>query len=268
MPRTRAIVVVGKAPEPGLTKTRLTPPLTPEEAASLYEAFLVDSVNVALELGWERVTLIHPRRVGAGRSLRRLLPGGVRLVGQPGTGLQAALTGAFARQFAEGFDRVVLIGSDNPSLPGHLIEEACGRLADHDMVIGPSTDGGYYLMALSKLHPGLFERITWSTDVVYAETLERASALGLSVFSLPMWYDVDTIEELSRLLADLRTLPADVAPETRLRLMQMWGEDSSRFGRGRDGRALPSHPAAAEVPENGEHNKDDHHDDDDVFGTH
>jgi glycosyltransferase A (GT-A) superfamily protein (DUF2064 family) len=114
---SRAVVLVGKAPEPGLTKTRLTPPLTPEAAATLYEGFLLDCVDLAIGLGWERVTLMYPRRRGAAAALRRLIPTDVHLVAQPGIGLQAALTDAFARHFASGFDRVVLMGSDNPSLP-------------------------------------------------------------------------------------------------------------------------------------------------------
>lgn len=211
----RSLIVIGKAPEAGRTKTRLTPPLTPEEAAGLYEAFLVDSVELGFQLGWERVSVVYAPTPGARIALSRLLPHGTRLIAQPGTGLQAALSGAFEREITRGFDRVVLIGSDNPSLPKTIIEQASSRLDDYDVVIGPSTDGGYYLIAMSALHPGLFERITWSTDVVYAETLERASDLGLDVYTLPAWYDVDTIEDLRQLALDLEALPVEVAPQTR-----------------------------------------------------
>jgi rSAM/selenodomain-associated transferase 1 len=223
MPGSRAVVLVGKAPEPGLTKTRLMPPLTPAAAANLYEGFLLDCIDLALGLEWEQVSLIYPRRPNADTVLRRLVPPGVDLVEQPGIGLQAALTDAFARHFARGFERVVLIGSDNPTLPAEVILDSCAMLAEHDVVIGPSTDGGYYLMALTQPHPGLFERITWSTEVVYAETLERAATLGLSVLPMPLWYDVDTIEELRRLSADLHSLPSDVARHTRERLAHMSG---------------------------------------------
>lgn len=214
----RSLVVIGKAPEAGRTKTRLTPPLTPEEAAGLYEAFLVDCVELGFQLDWERVSVVYAPTAGARAALSRLLPRGTRLIAQPGTGLQAALSGAFEREIATGFDRVVLIGSDNPSLPKTIIEEASIRLDDCDVVIGPSTDGGYYLIAMSALHPGLFERITWSTDVVYGETLERAAALGLDVFTLPAWYDVDTVEGLRQLAFDLEGLPVEIAPQTRLRM--------------------------------------------------
>ena len=211
----RSVIVIGKAPEAGRTKTRLTPPLTPTEAAGLYEAFLVDCVDLAFNLDWERVSVVYAPTPGARTLLRRLLPARTHLMAQPGNGLQAALSGAFERELSAGFDRVVLIGSDNPTLPRPLIEEACTRLDDSDVVIGPSTDGGYYLIAMSSPHLGLFERITWSTDVVYAETLERASDLGLDVVSLPTWYDVDTIDGLRELASDLARLPPELAPRTR-----------------------------------------------------
>jgi rSAM/selenodomain-associated transferase 1 len=212
----RSLIVMGKAPEAGRTKTRLSPPLTPEEAAGLYEAFLIDCVDLGFQLGWERVSVVYPPTAGARTILRQVLPRGTRLIAQHGSGLQAALSGAFEREISRGFDRVVLIGSDNPSLPTAIIEDAAIRLGDYDLVIGPSMDGGYYLIAMSYPHPGLFERITWSTSVVYAETLERASELGLRVFALPAWYDVDTVQELCRLRVELERLPLETAPQTRL----------------------------------------------------
>jgi rSAM/selenodomain-associated transferase 1 len=142
----------------------------------------------------------------------------VRLQPQLGTGLGAALAGAFGAHFGHGFERVVLIGSDNPTLPGTIVEDACRALDDHDLVIGPSTDGGYYLIGMSAPHPGVFEGITWSTDLVYAQTLERAKQLGLRVAPTPVWYDVDTLAELRRLRRELAGLPPDVAPATRSRL--------------------------------------------------
>jgi uncharacterized protein len=219
----RSVIVIGKAPEAGRAKTRLSPPLTAEEAAALYAAFLVDCVDLAFQLQWERVSVIYPPTQGSRATLAALLPEGTRLIPQPGRGLQAALSGAFEREVSGGFDRVVLIGSDNPTLPKAIIEEACTRLADHDVVIGPSRDGGYYLMAMSRMHARLFERITWSTDVVYAETLQRASELGLRVFALATWYDVDTVDALQQLVADLERLPAEIAPQTRVGIRELQG---------------------------------------------
>jgi rSAM/selenodomain-associated transferase 1 len=208
-------LVVGKAPEPGRTKTRLSPPLSLEQAAELYRAFLLDTLHMATGLGWERVGLVYPRRRGARRELAALVPPGVQLLPQAGTGLGAALAGAFDQHLSQGFARVVLIGSDNPTLPADIVQDACRMLDDRDLVLGPSSDGGYYLIGMSAPHLGVFEHITWSTDVVHAQTLQRARELGLSVGSTPTWYDVDTASELRRLERELRRLPPHVAPMTR-----------------------------------------------------
>ena len=217
----RALVVVGKVPRPGATKTRLTPPLSPEQAALLYRAFLQDTLAVAVGLGWEQVTLIYPPQLGAERQLQAFLPAAVQLQPQPGSGLGAALAGAFASHLAAGFGRVVLIGSDNPTLPPTLIHQAAAGLDGHDVVIGPSADGGYYLIGMARPHLGLFERITWSTSVVFGETLERADELGLRALALPEWYDIDTVAELQRLRDELAGLPQSIAPATRAALVEL-----------------------------------------------
>src|SRR5215216_4982775 len=140
----RACVIVGKAPVPGRAKTRLVPPLTNDDAAALYGAFLLDTVAVASELGWERLSVVHPR--GSRASLAALLPQSVYLYEQPGDDLCDALSSAFAQHLANGFERVVLIGSDSPTLPASAIEDACAALDESDLSIGPSVDGGYYLI--------------------------------------------------------------------------------------------------------------------------
>src|SRR5258708_26775291 len=131
----RALLIVAKAPVPGRTKTRLVPPLSAENAAQLYRGFLLDGVTTGLELGWECVSIIHP--AGQRELLADLLPSRVRLVEQSGTGLGDALASAFERHLAQGFSRVVLISSDNPTLPIEPIHEACAALDDHDLSIGP-----------------------------------------------------------------------------------------------------------------------------------
>jgi rSAM/selenodomain-associated transferase 1 len=217
----RALVIVGKAPEPGKTKTRLCPPLSPEQAATLYSAFLRDTVEMGRSLGWERVTVIYPPATGARTALRRLLPDGVHLMAQQGNGLGQALSNAFVRHDAGGFDRVVLIGSDNPTLPAELIETASAALDGHDLVIGPATDGGYYLIGMDRPHLAVFDRITWSTSLVYGETVERAHESGLSVATVPAWPDVDTFDDIARLRTELADLDPVVAPSTRLELARL-----------------------------------------------
>ena len=204
----RALVVVGKAPEPGRAKTRLVPPLSEVEAAEVAWAFVQDTCALAVRLGWEQVSLVHPP---GPRDLLSTL--GVTLVPQRGQGLGDALAEAFAEH--AGFDQTVLIASDTPDLPIALVEQASHELASSDVVIGPATDGGYYLLGMRAPHPGLFEAIAWSTDRVYAQTLARAEALGLRTAVLPTWADVDTPDDLRRLERELRDAPETVAVNTR-----------------------------------------------------
>jgi rSAM/selenodomain-associated transferase 1 len=212
------IVVVGKAPQAGSTKTRLSPPLSQADATALYAAFLTDTLAIALAMDWHSVTLVYPPTEGAGDALRSFVPERVGLKAQSGLGLGAALADAFASHFEAGFGRVVLIGSDNPNLPRRLLDAADRALDDCDLVIGPSSDGGYYLIGMDRPHLGVFENITWSTEMVYRQTLERAAALGLRCQSLDEWYDVDTIDDLRRLRADLANDAPTVAAATRAAL--------------------------------------------------
>lgn len=209
----RALLIVAKAPEPGRTKTRLVPPLTPEQAASLYQSFLLDTLCLAGELAWERTSLVAP--AGATAALSRLLPAGMTVLEQRGVGLGDALPHAFATHFAQSFNRVVLIGSDSPTLPAAFIDAASQALDRADLSIGPTLDGGYYLIGMRALHLGVFRDISWSTSSVFAETLERAHALRLNVCTLPTWYDVDDAAHLVRLQQELRSAPAEVARHTR-----------------------------------------------------
>jgi rSAM/selenodomain-associated transferase 1 len=222
----RALLIVGKAPEPGQTKTRLVPPLSPDEAADLYRGFLLDCVGLGLDLDWERISVVHP--VGSRDALADLLSPRVTLVEQSGHGLGDALSSAFERHLAEGFDRVLLISSDNPTLPLAPIREACAALDNHDLSIGPTADGGYYLIGLRAMHPGVFEAIDWSTPLVYAQTLSRARELKLHVRTVQAWYDVDEPPDLERLRSDLRASRPSVAPNTRAVLERVRGDQLRR----------------------------------------
>jgi rSAM/selenodomain-associated transferase 1 len=209
----RACVIVAKAPQAGYAKTRLVPPLSAEGAARLYAGFLLDAVALGLGLGWEQVSVIHP--VGSRDALAELLPTDVRLVEQPARGLQAALSHAFEQHLSEGFERVVLIGSDNPTLTASPVVEACQALDRVDVAIGPSADGGYYLLGMKRLHPELFQGIAWSTSRVCAQTVSAARGVGLAVAHVAEWFDVDDAADLARLERELASSPSDVAPYTR-----------------------------------------------------
>jgi uncharacterized protein len=224
----RALIVVGKAPEPGLAKTRLVPPLTPQEAADLYRAFLLDAVDLGLSAGCDRVSVVHPR--GAATVLSALLPPAVHLLEQRTRGLGEALAFAFRTHLDESFARVVLIGSDNPTLPASPIHQAFAALDTHDLSIGPSADGGYYLIGLRRPHLGVFEGIEWSTPRVYAQTLARARQLNLRVQAVPEWYDVDTPADLARLRLELNTTAEGVARHTRAALANYSAGGTSTVG--------------------------------------
>jgi len=219
MPGQRALVIVGKAPRPGRSKTRLVPPLSPSDAAALAAAFLYDTAELGIGLGWERVTVVHPDVDDEADRLGDLLPRGIRCQAQAGNGLGDALRGAFAAHFADGFVKVVLIDSDSPTLPRRLLDEACAALERHEVVLGPSADGGYYLLGLRKHQPALFDGIAWSTPRVLEQTVQRAA--GLSLKLLDEWYDVDEPADLFRLQADLLHQPAAVASRTRAALRRL-----------------------------------------------
>jgi rSAM/selenodomain-associated transferase 1 len=217
----RALIVVGKAPTPGRTKTRLVPPLSAAAAAALYRGFLLDTLELARGLGWECISLVHPR--GDAPALRGLTPG-VQLLEQPRDGLGLALSFAFERHFADGCDTVTLIGSDNPTLPAELIDDAQNALArGHDLAIGPSLDGGYYLIGMRRPHLGIFDHIDWSTSRVFAQTLDRAAALELRAHTIHEWYDVDEAKDLEQLVHELDRSPLVVAPNTRAALERYAG---------------------------------------------
>jgi rSAM/selenodomain-associated transferase 1 len=208
------VVIMAKRPAVGQTKTRLSPPLTAEEAAALYEAMLRDTI--ALVAGLEGVTLAiavtPPEAIGAFRSMG---PSDAILLAVAGADIGDCLIQALGALLAAGHSSAIAINSDGPTLPAAYLRQAVARLEDADLVLGPSEDGGYYLIGLKRRQPELFRGIEWSSERVTAQTLDRAEALGLGVALLPPWYDVDTPADLDRLRAELATLPAGALPHTR-----------------------------------------------------
>jgi len=211
------VYVVAKAPQPGVSKTRLCPPLTPDQASRLAAAFLHDTLsNVAL-------AGLSPRIVCRGtteqQKLRRLVGPQTQVSIQSGAGLGDALDAAFRQGVADGFAAVAVLGADSPTLPALVIREAFAALTDdNDVALGPAEDGGYYLLAARRLYPWLFRDMPWSTDGVASETLRRCQALGLRTHVLPAWYDVDDAASLAILRMDLRRLPVTTVPHTRAAL--------------------------------------------------
>ncbi len=223
-----AIAVMAKAPRPGFSKTRLTPPLSPQQACELSQAFLRDITANLFEAA--RQAAITPVVAYAPAGDEALFDGvlapGTRLLLADGAGdmppgvdgFGRCLLGAVRTLLAEGFASVCVLNADSPTLPTATLVEAARLLAEPGAgaVMGPAQDGGYYLLGMRTAHARLFSSISWSTDAVAAQTRARAQAAGLALAELPPWYDVDEAAALRRLLHETSTGAGDAfsAPAT------------------------------------------------------
>jgi len=196
-----ALIIFGKVPEPGAVKTRMSPPLTPGQAAQLYEAFLRDALAQYHYPAVDRLLYLSP----TDRTLPQgLVPEGVALHTQRGAGLGERMDRAFHASFEAGYGRIVIIGTDHPTLPPAFIRQAFQALERPESIcIGPSEDGGFYLLGMNRYYPELFEGMRYSHADVFRETQERAERTGARLTLLPTWYDVDTPDDLQRLIRDL-----------------------------------------------------------------
>jgi rSAM/selenodomain-associated transferase 1 len=194
-----AVVILAKAPIPGQVKTRLCPPLTPDEAATLQGSFVLDIVekagHAAGGAGWDRFIACAPFKehvffkVLAERY-------GLLLLDQIGDDLGLRMAHTFDELFARGYRHVVMVGTDVPTLGGTVFGQAFDRLTAYDVVLGPAIDGGYWLIGLRASHPELFSGIPWSTDQVRAVTQQKAALAGLTATLLAPCRDVDRFEDI------------------------------------------------------------------------
>ena len=211
-----AVAIMAKAPQPGQVKTRLCPPLSHREAAQLYQCFLVDKIAQVNGLqGTAPVVSYSPDQ--SKPVFNDLTPPHFTLIPQRGDDLGARLVFTFDQLFWEGYTQVLVIDSDTPTLPTAYLEQALRLIAAHenDVVLGPTEDGGYYLIGLRQSHRELFERMPWSTSQVFPETKRRAEQFGLTVACTESWYDVDTPDDLTRLMESLDHLQDGLARQTR-----------------------------------------------------
>ncbi len=202
-----ALVIFAKAPIPGQVKTRLCPPLTPDEAASLHGSFVLDALERSREVDRKepvRVDRFLACAPPADHVFFKIMEERqrVRLLHQIGDDLGTRMDHAFKETFALGYRRVLLVGTDVPSLPTSYYGQAFSLLSEHDLVLGPSLDGGYYLIGLKRPVSDLFMGISWSTDQVCSLTRVKAETLGLKTALLPTCRDVDTIDDLLRLIEE------------------------------------------------------------------
>ena len=208
------IAIMAKASAPGRTKTRLVPPLTFDEAAALNTAFLRDIADNLLLAGCygsiAGYAAFAPR--GSEDFFRRILPSAIGLIDACLPNFGDCLLRTIEVLLARGHQSAVVLNSDSPTLPTALLVETAEALArpGERAVLGPSNDGGYYLLGIKTAHRRLFEDVAWSTAHVAEQTLERAREIKLDVHALPVWYDVDDAEGLRRLRDEVRRpqLPA------------------------------------------------------------
>jgi rSAM/selenodomain-associated transferase 1 len=217
----RTLVVMAKAPRQGMVKTRLAQSLSVEAVTAFYCCLLDDTLALARSLGDVEVAIMCPasdvnqlaRLAGT-----QLANNDTSVVAQKGEGLAAGLTSVFAH-FAEGRRtnalqrRIIAFNSDSPHLPRSVLEDAFETLAAHDVVVGPTHDGGYYLVGAKASHPTLFAGDGMGTSSALERLLSRARALELSVGFADPFYDIDVADDLTRLAEELRLAPAR-APRT------------------------------------------------------
>lgn len=208
---------MARQPAPGAVKTRLQPFLSDRDIAALYDGFLRDRISQVRSL--RGVIPVIAYTPAASRSFFAELASDFRLLPQSGDGLSARLTCLFQHLLSMGHDGVIVTDSDSPTLPTEHLERAVDRLMvpGTDVVLGPSEDGGYYLIGLRREwgYSALFDGMPWSTPQVYDETLRRAEELGLRVTAVPRWYDVDTPVDFERLRIEIDELGAAAPPHTR-----------------------------------------------------
>ncbi len=224
----RTLVVMAKAPKPGMVKTRLTQTLPVEAVTELYRCLLDDTMELARSLGNVEVAVMCP--ASDLEELKQLARGLVAVVAQKGEGLAAGLTSVFAHFAAPGGQRVVAFNSDSPHLPRSVLEDAFETLAANDVVIGPTHDGGYYLVGAKAAHPALFDGDGMGTKSALDALLAGARELQLSVGYTEPFYDIDVHDDLTRLAAELKLAPAR-APRTAVWLKQ-WAATELRTGTG------------------------------------
>jgi rSAM/selenodomain-associated transferase 1 len=202
-------ILFAKTPAPGRVKSRLWTHLTEEEACRLHCA----STNDTLALldrslpGASKCLFLseEPETDASATSLGFDLPAGFGCAVQEGNGLGERMGATFQRAFNSGARRAVIFGSDSPTLPAAVVNEAFERIADaNDLVLGPTEDGGYYLIGCRRFDPGLFQGVEWSTPSVFAQTCANAERLGYRVAVLEKWFDLDEWKDVERVMEGAR----------------------------------------------------------------
>lgn len=192
-----------KQPAPGQVKTRLAAVLGEQRATELYASFVADLVARFRAFADRRILCYAPNDAATRDYFGHLACGAFKIWPQPEAALGTRMERFFDDQFAAGRRRVIVIGSDSPTLPTEYVERALQLLDDYDCVLGPATDGGYYLVGQRDASRPIFDGIDWSSSNVFEQTLLRVKQCGATLALLPEWYDVDTVEDLERLRREI-----------------------------------------------------------------
>src|SRR5262249_2112034 len=188
-----------KQPLPGHVKTRVASATSPEWAAALSEAFLLDALDSFQGFPGRRVLVYDPPEVA--EYFQSVAAGRFDVLPQAHGDLGQRLQACFESEFALGSSAVIIVGTDSPTLPMSIVLQAAEYIENADVALGPAMDGGYYLIGCTRLLPALFHSIPWSTNRVFSETVARVAEAGVRLSLLPPWYDVDTLDDM-RMLRD------------------------------------------------------------------
>lgn len=190
-----------KYPAPGKVKTRLGAEIGNRLATDLYHLFIELTLDLGRRAAPDAIYIAYEPEE-RWNDFKRLIPSGFDCFPQHGKDLGQRMLNAFEHVLTQSPNKVIILGSDSPTLPVHIVKDAFKRLDASDLVLGPAEDGGYYLIGLKKVCTGIFENIQWSSASVLQNTVERASNMGITYSLLTEWYDVDELEDLKRAVND------------------------------------------------------------------
>ncbi len=219
----RAIVIMAKVPLPGAVKTRLEPMIPAESCAALAKAFLADTTEKARRICENVIIAFSPASEQS--ALSKIVGNDIATFAQVGNDLGERVVSSFEHALATGAESVVMIGTDSPTFPADYIEQTFEFLElETDVVLGKTTDGGFYLIGLRTAVPSIFGGVRWSSQRTFDDVFRNASDLGLHLREVPSWYDVDEPRDLEKLRVEL-TNNANArrrAPQT-FKVLFEWG---------------------------------------------
>jgi rSAM/selenodomain-associated transferase 1 len=192
------IFIMMKYPKVGRVKARLAQSIGDESATNLYRMFIRDTLTTVQDLDIPFYIAVHPPE--SQKQFAKWIGPSYQIFQQQGIDIGERLQSGFTTMFERGYKQVIALASDSPDLPIEILREAVSALQSHKAVIGPASDGGYYLIGLSHDHsiPGAFEDISWSTETVFRETLSKIKSVTQRVHILPEWADIDTKSDLQK----------------------------------------------------------------------